>query len=400
MRFATTCFLLLSVLASPLAHAAQVQKTRVIILGVDHAAQLVSDHDQPGILAAYLNQVRPDAICIERPPEQAARGSYYEYTYEVQGIILPYADTTRTPLCPIDWMPPVEDQKLGFGLDLDAPLELRRPSGFQGFLSFRDRAALNRDFFAADDGTATAKVEQWAVKAAPRADQDLPRRLYLYRTFMQAQRIRAAAVARPGQTILVVIGFFHKPDLEAILAHDPAIELVRASALPRPDETAVQGATTTAHLAAIAAFNILGVQADTGNLNRAWIETVLARLERDEPGPAVALLRTRFALLSGTIKLAEAARRFRSLAADTPDTIRFAWTGVEDQSRLDSFFDPFGNLSVRQRASVELARCLFAQGQATAGETIISDVARTLTTRQAFQLTGYAQRLRTTNQSS
>ncbi|MGI9377497.1 MAG: hypothetical protein ACR2PC_15610 [Tsuneonella suprasediminis] len=368
-------------------------KTRVIVLGVDHGTQLVSRNDQPGMLTAFLDQVRPDAICIERPPEQAARGDYYEYTYEVQGVILPYAARTHTALCPIDWMPPVEDQKLGFGLDLDTPLELRRPNGFQGFLSFPEANAIQRDFFAADDPANLARVVQWAATPAPAASQDLPRRLYLYRTFMQAQRIRAAAAARPGKTVLVVIGYFHKPDIEANLAKDPAIDLVQPSSLGRPDPAAVAAATTTEQLAAILAFNLLGVQADSGNVDWAWVADVLAQMEQRQPGPATSLLRIRYDLLTGTIDPAKAARRYAALAADTPDDARFAWTGVEDKSRVDSFFDPFGNLSVRQRALVEQARCLFAQGQIRSGDALIETVARTLPKRQAFQLTGYAARL-------
>lgn len=122
----------LAILLSPVAQAAE-GKSRVTILGVEHTAQLVSEHDQPGILAAFIDRVKPSAICIERPPEQAARGDYYEFTYEVQGIILPHAAARAIALCPIDWMPPVEDQQLGFGLDLETPIELRKNRGSRAF---------------------------------------------------------------------------------------------------------------------------------------------------------------------------------------------------------------------------------------------------------------------------
>ncbi|MBB5987879.1 hypothetical protein [Sphingobium lignivorans] len=397
MRFLIACFFSLTALL-PLQMArsapSDAPRTRVIVLGVDHGTQLLSERDQPGMLAAYLKQVQPDAICIERPPEQAARGDYYEYTYEVQGIILPYAKASRTTLCPIDWMPPVEDAKLGFGLDLDTPLEIRRPSGFQGFLTFPDRASLTRDFFAADDPQNLAAVVHWAATPAPRADLDLPRRLYLYRTFLQARRIHAAAIAHPGKTVLVVVGYFHKPDLEDILSHDPAIELVKASAYARPDDDAVEAATTTEHLAAILSFNLLGAQAETGIVNWRWVGNVLDRFQARQQGPEANLLRIRYELLTGRITPAQASRQFRLLAAGTADDVRFSWTGVQDALRIDSFFDPFGNLSVRQRALIELARCLFATGHAREADATIGQVKRTLSPRQALQLTGYAERLR------
>ncbi|WP_438876482.1 hypothetical protein, partial [Bacillus cereus group sp. Bc253] len=83
-------------------------------------------------------------------------------------------------------------------------------------------------------------AQKWAAEPAPRADRDLPRRLYLYRTYMQAQRIRAIAHKRRGQTVLVVVGHFHKPDIEAILQHDPTIELVPATSVGRPTDAAVR----------------------------------------------------------------------------------------------------------------------------------------------------------------
>ncbi|MXV07027.1 MULTISPECIES: hypothetical protein [unclassified Xanthomonas] len=367
--------------------------TRVAILGVEHAAQLVSERDQPGVLAAFLEQLAPDAVCIERPPEQAARGDYYEYTYEVQGVILPYAATHAVAVCPIDWMPPVEDARLGFGMDLDTPLELRREQGFQGFLAFPDKAALQRDFFAADAAENLAAVQKWAQTPAPRADQDLPRRLYLYRTFLQAQRIRAAALAHPGKTVLVVVGYFHKPDLEAILAHDPAIALVKPSTLGRPTADAVERATTATQRAAILAFNLLGAQADTGNVDWAWMTHVLDTYATEAPAAETALLRTRLALLRGQIAPAEARRRYARLAEETPAALAFGWTGVQDRTRVDSFFDPFGNLTVRQRATLELARTDYALGRNRDGEAAIARLKADLSPRKALQLSGYAARL-------
>lgn len=374
--------------------AATPTPTKVAILGVEHAAQLVSERDQPGVLAAFLEQLAPDAICIERPPEQAARGDYYEYTYEVQGVILPYAATHPVALCPIDWMPPVEDARLGFGMDLDTPLELRRAQGFQGFLSFPDKAALQRDFFAADAAENVAAVRKWAQTPAPRADQDLPRRLYLYRTFLQAQRIRAAALAHPGKTVLVVVGYFHKPDLEAILAHDPAIALVQPSTLGRPTADAVARASTASQRAAILAFNLLGTQAETGNVDWAWMRRVLETYATEAPAAETALLRTRLALLSGQLAPAEARRRYARLAEDTPVELAFGWTGVQDRTRVDSFFDPFGNLTVRQRATLELARTDYALGRSRDGDAAVARLKADLSPRKALQLSGYAARLR------
>lgn len=389
LRHALACALILITVTFSSAVAAEPEKARVVILGVDHAAQLVAEKDQPAMLAAWLDRVRPAAVCIERPPEQASRQDYYEFTYEVQGIILPWAAGQGTEICPIDWMPPMDDQLLGFGLDLDTPLEVRKAQGFQGFLTFPDRKILDWDFFAGDDPATLAPPQKWAAEPAPRADRDLPRRLYLYRTFMQAQRIRAIAHKRAGETVVVVVGYFHKPDIEAILKHDPAIELVPASSLGRPDETAVRAATTAEHRGAILAFNLLGMQAATGVVNWEWVERVLGEFGGEKASAEVQLFETRLALLTGKITLAEAERRYAAIADDAANAVSFTWTGVKDRARIDSFFDPFGNLDVRQRAAVERARTLFAQGEAARAQQVLDTLAATLTPRKALQLRGY-----------
>lgn len=388
LRRAYPWFALLVAVIPSLVQAQEV-RTRVAILGVEHAAQLVAEKDQPGMLAAWLDLVKPAAVCIERPPEQASRQDYYEFTYEIQGIILPWAAKNATELCPIDWMPPAHDQLLGFGLDLDTPLEVRKAQGFQGFLTFPDRKILDWDFFSADDPATLAPLQKWATEPAPRADRDLPRRLYLYRTFMQAQRVRAIARKRRGETVLVVVGYFHKPDIEAILKHDSAIELVPAASLGRPGDAAVRAATTADHRGAILAFNLLGMQATTGVVNWGWVERILADFAGEAPSPEAQLFQTRYGILTGKISLAEAARSYTTIAEDAASAKPFGWTGVKDKSRIDSFFDPFGNLDVRQRARVELARTLFAEGKNARAQQVLDTLAATLSPRKALQLRGY-----------
>lgn len=393
-RFALACAALLLAAAFPRLALAGEAQTKLAILGVDHTAQLVAEKDQPGMLAAWLDLVKPAALCIERPPEQASRQDFYEFTYEVQGIILPWAAKNATEICPIDWMPPADDQLLGFGLDLDAPLEVRKASGFQGFLTFPDRKILDWDFFAAEDPAVLAPLRKWAGEPAPRADRDLPRRLYLYRTYMQAQRIRAIAHKRPGETVVVVVGYFHKPDIEAILQTDPAIELVSPASLGRPGDDAVRAATTAEHRGAILSFNLLGMQAATGVANWSWVERVLADFEGRTASPEARLFRTRLALLTNRISLAEAARQYAAIAAEPAAARPFTWDGVKDRSRIDSFFDPFGNLDVQRRARIELARTFFAQGREVRAGKALEQAGAGLSPRKVLQLKGYAPMLR------
>ncbi|MDT3454363.1 hypothetical protein ROV96_09965 [Stenotrophomonas pavanii] len=365
--------------------------SRVIILGVDHAAQLVSSNDSPAMLAAFLDRAQPDAICIERSPEAFARNDYYEFTYEVQDVIVPFARARGVDLCPIDWAPPSEDAKLGFGTDLEAIPQVRPDQGFQGFLSFPRPAQLNRDIFHADTEVNLAKVTQWAVTPSKRAKDDLPRRLYLYRTYLQAKRVAAAAKARPGGTIVVVVGEFHKRDMEAVLSDDNSILLVQPTAIGRPSDAQRAAANRDAYRYAIASFNLLGVQAGTGNINYAFVDEAVAALAQSTPSAEVDLYRTRLDLLRKRITSEQAVERYRTIAIAAGDA-RFSWTGVSDNQRVDSYFDPFGNLSVRQRALLEAARELGGSTRMVEAEAIGGTIANELDPAKSRQFQAYFER--------
>jgi hypothetical protein len=192
------------------------------------------------------------------------------------------------------------------------------------------------------------RVEGW---------RDFPRRLDLYRTFMQAMRIRAAATAHRGDTVLVVVGSMHKDDLEHILGGDPGIRIVQPSSYGVPTAAEADARLERSDLAAILSFNLLGVQPSLGPVDRAWVGEVLDRYAREDPGSAaLPLLRERYRILTGSVAPAAAAADYERIASRTDSTARFEFTGVEDRRRVDSYFDPFGNLGVRARTLLEAAR--------------------------------------------
>ncbi len=56
--------------------------TTLVILGVDHSSQLVSRAYHPGYLRAFFERVKPSALCVERSPDEFARGDYYEVSVQ------------------------------------------------------------------------------------------------------------------------------------------------------------------------------------------------------------------------------------------------------------------------------------------------------------------------------
>lgn len=390
-RFLSRILLLLLPLSSGVVASETATTTRVIVVGVDHSTQLVARGEQAAALEAFLDRAKPDAICVERTPEAFARNDFYEFTYEVQSVVLPYARRAGIDLCPVDWEPPRDDQLLGFGIDLDAIPEARPAQGFHQFLSFPQGATLKRGLLHADNPDNVAKVTQWAAKPAARAAEDLPRRLYLYRTFMQAKRLAQAARARPGGTVLLVVGEFHKRDIEAILAGDPAIVLVQPSAIGEPDADEVRRHQRREYRLAVATFNLLGVQAKTGNVDFPWLREEITQLQNENDTPEVQLLATRLDLLEGRINARQAIARYERIAhmeGDPP----FTWNGVKDRARVDSYFDPFGNLDVRRRALVESAREWYRLGKSAKGDALLAPVVNGLTTRKRAQVENYWRR--------
>lgn len=365
-------------------------KTKVIILGVAHSPQLVAESYQPAVLRAYIDRVKPDAVCIERSPQEFARNDFYEFTYEQQYLVVPYARERQIPLCPIDWLPAAEDTSLAFNIaDLEVPPFVRRASGFQGFISFTDEEDLRLDLFHAETEIDREKQRKFANTLPEQAGFDYARRLYLYRTFMQAKRIAKAAQAYRGQKVLVVIGSLHKNDIEQILKADQTIEIIQPSSFGRPDAESVAGAAKRQDLFAVATFNLLGMQSKTGNVNWDWMSRILARLEKEKETAEILLLKTRLQVLRNQITAQEAASGYQRVYELAKPEEQFAWTGVKDRARVDSYFDPFGNLSIKQRAQLEMARENNKLKRAIGVEDVRKQLTSQLSVLKAQQLAAY-----------
>ena len=134
---------------------------------------------------------------FDRDRDEFARGAYYfEASYEQQHVAVPYARDRRIEICPVDWIPSRDDERLAFGrLEVVDPPAVRARRDFQGFLVL-DSAAVRRTLFYADSAPSRAAAAAFYDRPRAAGWADFPRRLGLFRTFMQAMRVRAAARAR------------------------------------------------------------------------------------------------------------------------------------------------------------------------------------------------------------
>lgn len=365
-------------------------KTKVVILGVGHSTQLVAESYQPAVIRAFINRVKPDAICIERSPQEFSRNDFYEFTFEQQYLTVPFARENQIPLYPVDWLPDSEDTLLAFNLaDLEKPPFVRNTSGFLGFINITGESSLSTDLFYAESADSRSQQKQFANSIPPKIRFDFARRLYLYRTFMQSMRILRAATANPGKTVLVIIGSLHKNDIEQILETEQSIGLIQPSSFGHPTEKEISDAVKVEDFFAIASFNLLGTQSRTANVNWDWMRRIIAKLEEKDLTPETILLKTRLQILTKQISSQNALETYQRIYEGADESKQFLWTGVKDKSRIDSYFDPFGNLSLKQRALLEMAREYSKLKQIPASDKIRKQLQGQLSVTKAQQLEAY-----------
>lgn len=330
---------------------------KLVILGTDHSLQLFSEAQQPAVFRAFFERVQPDVICIEHPLEDYSRGDYAygEYAYEKIHIALPWAREHRVPIYPVDWVPPAADHMLVWNVpNIESPGFVRHHSYVRSFIAF-GRERINSDLFLGESQEAQQPVNEWYDQPRQLGERDFPRRVGLYRTFMQAMRVKSIAHQHIGQTILVVIGYFHKEDIERVLSNDPAINLIQSSEFGYPASAEIEQHIRHEDLLAVLTFNLLGMQCFTGAINLGWMSKILARLDNENTAE-ISLLHTRYELLANSINSETALRAYQDILHRCSRSDRFTYDGVQDHSRIDSYFDPFGNLGIHQRTLVEIGR--------------------------------------------
>ena len=100
----------------------------------------MGEAQRPAVFRAFFERV--DAVAVERDPQSFARNDVYDFATETQNVVVPWARERGVPVYPVDWLPPTENQRLLFGVDLDAPPLVRPVEGSRGFYALADSAVL------------------------------------------------------------------------------------------------------------------------------------------------------------------------------------------------------------------------------------------------------------------
>lgn len=332
------------------------QKPKVVVLGVGHSTQLINFDQQPAVIRAFINKVDPAAICIERSPEEFSKNDFYEFTYEQQYVVVPYAKSIKKSLHPIDWLPEEMDMDLAFGIkNLEVPRFTRGNQGFLGFTVFTEKNDFEDGIYFADSKVYSEQIEKWYTKHPSKTSSDFPRRLFLYRTFLQAKRIEKVLENYSDKdTILVVIGSFHKNDIEKHLM-ESGYSIVQPSSFGEINRQDINENFRPEDAYAILSFNLLGMQSNLNKLNPKIIDHAFGHLQKDTSAEKE-FFRIKYDLYLSKITSKQAIAYYQKLLTNTDDATAFTWNGVKDKSRIDSYFDLFGNLSFKKRIRLEIAR--------------------------------------------
>lgn len=324
-------------------------KSKIVILGVNHSYQLVSKECQPAAYRAFMNRLKPDGIGIERAPENFIRSHYYEFTYEQQNLCVPYAIEKGIQIHPFDWNITTEDQLLAWDISIDEPPLIRQKGNYNDFTHF---PKLEEDFFYSEKLEVKEKIKNWMGNPINNPS-DFSRRLFLYRTYMQAMRIKKIAKHYNGKLLLIIVGHMHKADIEDMLSLEKDIEIIQPSAYGYPEENEIIKNQKIEDFYAIASFNLLGVQS-YHDIDNEWLEEIIINLNKFNPSVETKL----FSLLLNHNQYSknELIDQFKNLYNTASDQLRYTYTGIVDKNRLDSFFSPFANLSIKSYIKLLIAK--------------------------------------------
>lgn len=359
MQHALVALVLMLGLGPTAVAVAAKKPAKLIILGVTHGAELVDPAQNPGRYRAYFHAVKPDVLLIERDPRRAELGDWYPFTYEQQHIVVPYARAHGIPVVPFGWFPPAPDA-IALGVpSASVPPPFRQRGGFQGLLTFK-KADLSNGFFFAESPKYRQRLAKWAYHVKP-TGQDFGRRLYLYRTEMMALHIKAVARQYPGKTLLVVVGWMHKPDLESLLSKPQGIGGGEVVIVPsnRYDPGSVAASykrLTATDCSAIYSVNLLSGTVPAKWRNMSWLESIATRCRAKLPHDEFVFYSDLLQHAAGKVGKLELESRLRRLLPAVAAGVQFTWQAAGSKRRLDTVYDPFGRLGLHQRIALRLVR--------------------------------------------
>jgi hypothetical protein len=164
---------------------------------------------------------------------------------------------------------------------------------------------------------------------------ELSRRMFLYRTALQARLVAAAANARPGKTALVVSGSQPRARYQAGGTKYRACYSNLGRRSFRYGGSCSRGCPIWLRYLSTS----WALQCRAGTVDYKWIRDLLDGLEPVHGATAETRL-LRLNCLDGHASALATLRSYQDLLLSIPAAARFTWTGVKDDSRLDATLIP------------------------------------------------------------
>ncbi|TSB46049.1 hypothetical protein [Alkalicoccobacillus porphyridii] len=235
---------------------------------------------------------------------------------------------------------------------MEQPPFIREQGTYKDFLFFPQPFTYENDFFYSERKEGKEEIDRWIANEKA-GEADFPRRLFLYRTFMQAMHIKQVAKEASGKVVLVVVGHMHKHDIENILKENEDIELVQSSSYGYPSDQEINNNIEQMDRSFILAFNLLGVQASHG-VDWDWMRVLIEEFQGNIA--ETILFQTRLDVLTNKITPEAAIHQYQTALDSVEDNKRFSFQRDVEGDRVDTYYDPFGGVSIKIRLFIELAR--------------------------------------------
>jgi hypothetical protein len=211
-------------------HTSDIAKTQITIIGTFHDGLKNMKFYSPEKLQSFLEKTNPEIIAAEIRPQDYAKGDLSPNPWDMNEIVVPFAGVRHIEIEPIDWWP--DNMRAQYrqyykeltvtekGRQIYNEVEDEWAPHKKTFLSSREATPeyIHSSLFAERDSSFRSKVKKLVGEG--------PQNLFWYTRAEKMNENLAEVIRRhPGQRITVVVGAFHRPDIENFLKTQSNVEI-------------------------------------------------------------------------------------------------------------------------------------------------------------------------------
>jgi hypothetical protein len=205
------------------------QFTTVTIIGTYHGSMCGMRHYTPSKLKELIQNSKPEVLAVEVRPEDYNAGRTVNNPWDMNEVVLPYANENNIPVEPIDWL----DNTRSMYAEAIEKLK-QTPEGKKILLEIEDEWAPHAAEFP-NFSEVTPEYVHSELFAQRETEYRLrekallgegPQNLMWYtRADAINKNLSTVLKKHPGKRITVVVGASHRPDIELFLRTQTDLEI-------------------------------------------------------------------------------------------------------------------------------------------------------------------------------